>query len=121
MRTETRAEFIKWLMEEMTTNGWTNSELARRAGVVPSTVSMVLSRRQRPGLEFCVGIARALHVPPEEVLRLAGLLPPLPSTVEEEEEIIAILRSLPANIRAVVLLEMRGLKEQLKKSKSKSS
>ena len=46
-----------------------------------------------------------------EALRRAGLLPPLLPAVEEEQEAIAILRSLPADVRAVVLLMMRGLKE----------
>jgi len=31
-------DFSTWLMTELEKRGWTNSELARRAGVVPSTV-----------------------------------------------------------------------------------
>ncbi len=106
-----QAEFVEWLRKEIKDRGWNYSELAHRAGVVSSTVSMVLSGRQRPGLAFCVGISQALDVPPEEALRRAGLLPSLLPAVEEEHEAIAILRSLPAGVRAVVMLMMRGLKK----------
>lgn len=68
-------DFSTWLIDEMNTRGWSNSELARRANVVPSTVSMIVSRRKKPGIDFCTGIARALKTPPERVFRLAGLLP----------------------------------------------
>jgi transcriptional regulator with XRE-family HTH domain len=107
-----QTEFINWLIEEMKKRGWNNSELARRAGVVPSTVSMVLSEQQRPGLEFCTGVAQALNMPPDKILRLAGLLPPLPPSVEEEQELISIFRSVPANARIIVMQMLRGLKDQ---------
>lgn len=67
--------FTTWLISEMNDRGWNNSELARRAGLVPSTISMVISEHKRPGPNFCNGAARALRLPPERVFRLAGLLP----------------------------------------------
>lgn len=103
-------DFVAWLIAEIEKRGWTNSELARRAGLVPSTISMVLSEQKRPGLDFCVGIGRALGEPPEKILRLAGLLPPLPPAVEEEKEIIDIVRSLSPEGRAFILRMLRGLK-----------
>ena len=81
-------DFVCWLTTELDTRGWTNSELARRADVGFSTVSRVFSRQQNPGLDFCIGVARALDLPPEDVLRRAGLLPPLPPSVTEEREIV---------------------------------
>ena len=41
-----------------------------------STFDKVIRREANPGLDFCVGVARAFSMPPDEVLRLAGLLPP---------------------------------------------
>lgn len=46
-------------------------------GVVPSTVSVVLSGKVLPTWEFCYGVAQSFRVPPEDVFRLAGLLPPV--------------------------------------------
>jgi transcriptional regulator with XRE-family HTH domain len=70
-------EFPDWLNQELNKRGWTYSELARRAGISHSTVSTVISRASKPGPEFCLGIARALGLPPEDVFRKAELLPPL--------------------------------------------
>lgn len=102
-------DFSTWLMTELEKRGWTNSELARRAGVVPSTVSMILSNQKQPGLDFCVGVARALGELPETILRRAGLLPPLPAAVEEENEVLQIYRTLPATQRRTILSMLRAL------------
>ncbi|MBN1658283.1 MAG: helix-turn-helix transcriptional regulator [Anaerolineae bacterium] len=100
-------DFVTWLIEELEQRGWTNSELARRAGVSPSTVSVILSRQKNPGPDFCLAIAGALRQPPEQVFRLAGILPSLPPAVEEEHEAIAILRGLPPNLRTTGMAVLR--------------
>lgn len=69
-------DFVTWLENEMDARGWTNSETARRAGVSASNISMTLSRTKFPGVEMCRGLARAFHIPPERVFRIAGILPP---------------------------------------------
>ncbi len=71
-------DFVDWLGQELKKRDWSYQELANRAGITRSAVSTVMTHRQGPGLEFCKGIARAFHLPPEVVLRTAGLLPPLP-------------------------------------------
>lgn len=101
--------FVTWLTEELDKRGWSGSELARRAGLVPSTVSTVITGAKRPGLDFCVGVARALGVMPEQVLRLAGLLPPAPASVVEENEALSLLRELSGGERSVVLRQLRAL------------
>jgi transcriptional regulator with XRE-family HTH domain len=70
-------DFITWLTHQMDERDWNNTDLARRASVVPSTVSMIVSGQKRPGLAFCKGVAKAFGVSPEYVLRLAGQLPPV--------------------------------------------
>lgn len=102
-------DFSAWLMAELEKRGWTNSELARRAGVVPSTVSMILSNQKQPGLDFCIGVARALGELPESILRRAGLLPPLPAAVEMENEVLQIYRTLPITQRRTILSMLRAL------------
>jgi transcriptional regulator with XRE-family HTH domain len=87
--------FINWITEELEARGWNYSELARRAGVVPSTVSMTMSQQKNPGLDFCLGVAKALKVPPEDVLRRAGLLPAVP---EGDARYFQELRDLVAQL-----------------------
>jgi len=77
-------DFSTWLTTEMDRLGWTNSELARRASVVPSTISMVISKQKKPGPDLCNGVARALGTPPERVFREAGLLPS--ATIGQDSE-----------------------------------
>ena len=69
------SELVEWLTSRLRANGWSHNELARRAGLSSAGVSDVMTQRQKPGIEFCRGVALALNEPPEKVLRLAGLLP----------------------------------------------
>ena len=96
-------DFVNWLLDEMNSRGWTNSELARRAGVVQSTISLTISGKSKPGPDLCSGIARALHIPPEIVFRHAGLLPPLPSPDGDYTELLSYMRRLPQAQQADVL------------------
>jgi transcriptional regulator with XRE-family HTH domain len=89
-------EFVNWLIEELNTRGWNNSELARRANISPSMVSVVISGHSKPGINFCVGVARAFNMSPEQVQRLAGLIPPLPAPDDDPDlrEIFDLARQL---------------------------
>jgi len=71
-----RGTFSVWICAEIDKRGWKASDLARAANVSKGTISDILNERRRPGLDVCVAIARALKYPPEDVLRIAGLLPP---------------------------------------------
>jgi transcriptional regulator with XRE-family HTH domain len=70
--------FGEWLDQERTRRGWSQSELARRGKVSPSAIQQVISGVTRPGPRSCQAIALALEMPPDDVYRLAGLLPPRP-------------------------------------------
>lgn len=67
-----------WILAELDRRGWVQAELARRAHVTPSHISRLLSGETKLGLELVVGLSRALETPTDEVLRLAGILPPKP-------------------------------------------
>jgi len=71
-------DFVIWLTAEMDNRGWNNSELARRAGITASSISLVLTNKSNPGLDVARGVAKAMKLPAEFVFRRAGLLPPLP-------------------------------------------
>jgi len=66
------------LADELNTRGWSMREMARRAGVSHTTIASIMSGRRKATADVCKGIAKALNVPTEDILRLVGLLPPLP-------------------------------------------
>jgi transcriptional regulator with XRE-family HTH domain len=102
-----------WLVNKIKDRGWSIRELARRAGVSHTSVAKAVSGETRPSPGVCLGIAYAFGELPEDVLRLAGHLPPLPSAVAEEHEAVRILRSLPQAERSTVMRMLRGLSDSL--------
>lgn len=98
------SDFVEWINEQNKKRGWTNNELARQSGLASSTVSMALSSQTKPGLAFCVGVARAYGVPPEKVLRIAKLLPMALELEDEEiQRLISLARSMPEDELKLVL------------------
>lgn len=69
--------FTQWVWEEMNVRGWSQADLARESKISESHISHVFSGKRGLTTSFCNGIARAFEMPPELVLRKAGLLPPL--------------------------------------------
>ena len=69
-------QFSYWLEEKMKEREWSQSELARRAGLTRGAINNILTAHRQPGPEFCRAIARALDLPEELVFREAGLLSP---------------------------------------------
>lgn len=102
-------ELVVWLSDAMEARGWSMRGLARRAGLSHATVSQVLSQQQKPTWNFCAAIAGPLRVPEDTVFMLAGLKRRPPPAVEEEREVVGIVRGLPANARAWLMLMLRGL------------
>lgn len=68
--------FPDWLKTQMKNNGMSQSQLARSAGVTRAAINGIITGARGPGTDLCNGIAKALRLPPEEVYRAAGLLPP---------------------------------------------
>lgn len=64
-----------WLITNMQTNNLGIRETARRAGISHPLISDILNGG-KPSLETCSVLAELFKTPPEEILRLAGLLPP---------------------------------------------
>jgi transcriptional regulator with XRE-family HTH domain len=100
---------IEFLEAELVRRNWRPADLARAAGVPDATISHILNGSRRAGPEVCNALARALDEPPERVFRLAGLLPPLPPEVEEEQEAVRLLRELSPELRAVAIRMLRSL------------
>jgi len=103
-------KFLTWVNEHLRERGWSYNELARRMNNMSgSGVSFVMRGERNITYDFCIGIANAFDENPEDVLRRAGLLPTLPSKVQEEAEIVHLLRRLSSEARQVILHTMRSL------------
>ena len=103
-------DFPDWLTQEMDRRGWKTSRLARRSGLAHSTIGDVLSRRTSPGATFCKRIAVALNIPPDQVLRQAGILPP--AATGGQEELLDYLQYLTEEDRDTILRIARTLYER---------
>lgn len=107
--------FGLWLENEMHTRNITQSELARRAGVTRAAINGVLSSARGPGVELCQGIAKAFKIPPEEVYRAAGILPPVPKEDEDLSKINHLYHTLKersSKSRALEFLEFLTQQEE---------
>jgi transcriptional regulator with XRE-family HTH domain len=106
--------FFNWITQERDKRQWNDSELAARAEISQSNLSLIMSGQRNITYDFCLGIAKAFRVRPERVLSLAGLLPPDVGTVdqltEDEAEIIKLYRKIESELgRELVLKTLRGL------------
>lgn len=71
----TTTDFPKWIEEKLQERGWRPADLAFAAKIPAGTLSHILNSSRGVGHEVCLAIAHALHERPEEVFRVAGLLP----------------------------------------------
>lgn len=109
--------FFDWIDAKLVDRGWSYNELARKAGLSQSFVSMVKNGQRGLSADFCIAIAKALGERPEKVLRIAGLLPPSAGRADdlttEEGELIALYRKVKTQTeRQVVFNILRGLVQQ---------
>lgn len=79
--------FRDWIIEELEKQGWSQSVLARKAGISRQAVSDYINQRRKPDNEALKGIAHAFRLPQETVFRAAGILPNHPGTDEDFEEL----------------------------------
>lgn len=114
-------DFATWLEHEMVERGLSQSELARRGGLTPTAINKVLSRERRPGVDLCRGIARAFNMQDVDVMRLAGLAAPDPSTdAPGLRELISRFSQLSDEDQEAVLRHVRALDEMQQAEKRRS-
>lgn len=106
--------FSEWLQGEMTARDLSQSELARLAGVTRSAINGVVTGARGPGRDLCVGIARAFKIPPEEVFRIAGLLPPAKSN-DRVDRLIYQIEELDEEDQATIETFVGALVERKRK------
>jgi transcriptional regulator with XRE-family HTH domain len=71
----TSGEFVAWLRKEMAERRLSQSEMGRRANILPSVISRWLAGEYGPDPGSCLKIANALGVDPQYVMSLAGHSP----------------------------------------------
>jgi transcriptional regulator with XRE-family HTH domain len=109
-------DFATWLETKLKEQGISQAELARRAGVTRGAINGILTGARGPGVELSKGIAKALKIPAEQVMRAAGLLDRAANIDEEIETIIHEVEKLPKADQAEVLAFIR-MKNNLRKKK----
>jgi len=92
--------FVTWLIDELEDRGWSQRELARRSGLSATTVSQILTGQRDISPDVCLDFARALRLPPEDMLRRAGHLPP----ARDEDDIDAEARFLVQKLQDILPL-----------------
>src|SRR5215217_7706444 len=105
-----------WVKAERERRGWSQSELARRAGLTPQAIGQLeRSRRRHPYSETVAGLAQAFGITTEELYRAAygdqgvaagGLVPeasPLGNLDNWVKRIVAIGPELTSAERIAVL------------------
>jgi len=105
--------FTDWLEQQMLRRGWTVSELARRADLKPASLSRILNGTRDAGLDACIGIAKALGISVDAVVRKAypHKLPPLTEDQTDAKELLHYFYPLPAGDRKRVITIVKALRE----------
>lgn len=96
-----RQDLSAWLEKELSERNWSQSDLARISGVHRAIISKIILGGSMPTPETLEAIARALKLPPEQVFRAAGLLPPKPNADLWLDEMNFKLNLLPPAMRSV--------------------
>jgi transcriptional regulator with XRE-family HTH domain len=100
--------FAKWLLDEMQQHNWSQSVLAKKAGLGRSVINRAITQfKYAPKPETCVSIATALGKSPVTVFRIAGILPPDTENVPELEDFKNELAKVAPDIRQELLETVR--------------
>ena len=92
----------KWLAEQLLERDWTQNRLAREAYLPKSALSRIMNGKP-PSVEVALALARALRVPTETILRLAGRIPQAPLSSPEFDEWGELFQQLGDEDRAEML------------------
>ncbi len=112
---ENRTNWLDQLLIEL---DWTPAELARAADLDSAVISNIRNDRRDIGIDTAVAIAKATNIPPEDILRRAGKLPPEPDIEEGiKKQILSEFSGLSREDKTEVLTYMRYRKNMRRKGK----
>lgn len=101
--------FTEWLHQQIAQSGKTQAELAYAGDISASQISRVLSGDRNPGPDFCLGIAKALNLPPEVMFQKAGLFPETGEEGQKLKEAGHLFGQLPEREQDMILAVMHTL------------
>jgi transcriptional regulator with XRE-family HTH domain len=110
---EDLSPLARWLEEACDEQGLSQREVARRAGLNKSTLTLI-RRGHSPRAQTCRAIADVLRTPVDVVLRLAGHLdkdPDVPEISPELRELIYSIKEFPPEVQKSMLAAWRALVE----------
>lgn len=110
-------KFSEWLDRQLISRNWSRADLSRKANISQATLSLIYSGQRSPGNDVCEAIAHALDLPPVEVFRAAGLLPPSPELTPTIERAIYYLSQLHPEDQERVMLYLEVLASRYKREK----
>ncbi len=87
--------FDSWLLKEINKRDWSQSDLARSAGLHRAVIHKVINGASKPTPATLNAIAYALRIPPELVFEKAGLLKPSSELSATERTLIHLAKGLP--------------------------
>jgi len=102
-------DFASWLEEELAGRGWNRSMLSKRGKISAPQVTRILNREQLPGPDFCRAVATAFVLPPEFVMRKAGILPPKSEADPRRDEAAHRIDELPEHRKDDAIAYLRWL------------
>ena len=107
-------KLVKWLQQQIRHREWSVRETARHAALSHTAIHNALSGHVSPSMDTYKGLSRAFDTPLENILRLAGELPP---PLDEQrarnptlDEGIRILTEFPPGDLAAAVRVLRGLR-----------
>lgn len=95
-------EFVTWLYKELEKRKWSQSDLARHAGLKRQVVSRLVTGDRNAGADSCKAIAAAFDLPEEIVFRKAGILSARAEVNERVEILSHRIAQLPQEDQARV-------------------
>ena len=103
--------FTDWLLSRMSEKHLSQAELARRSGLTKQAIGNYVAGRTPD--EYAIRkLAYGLKLPPEEVFRAAGLLPPNPEANEYDEEGSFLLRTLNPRYKKRAINQLKLLHQE---------
>lgn len=106
-------DFSEWLTSQLNKKSWSQSELANKAGLNRQVISTYINRqRNKPDADVLIAIGKAFGIPPEEVFRAAGLLPPERKNDSRDNELVYLFKLLPDGEKEQVLDYVRYVVEK---------
>lgn len=103
----------EWLQKEMDKRHWSQSDLARSAGLNRSVINKLLNGSSTPSHITLEAISRAFKIPLESIYRHAGFLPNIPNNERFVEEATHLLRKIKSPQRQTTGLTLiRALVEE---------